>query len=1308
MKRLFIVTICLVLTPFLTYATNHYFFRTVDVKDGLADNFVRDITRDSYGYIWISTINGVSRYDGYRLTNYMPQESGEIANDVRMTRETADSTLWILCSRDLMTFQRTAGIWQNDGRERLARLGIEGSLSMFSVDDKKNLWVTTEYGLFHYDYGEHKLYHFNQQGVAPIIAIVTREEHTLAISFDHYIYKVRKKDERLIPLTKSPLLRVSRDNHAYLDSQLNLWVYQAHDPVGQQWIYSLKTQQWRLADELKMMGNVTVNTISEDQFGNIWVGTGNNGIGIFSRLSNGTFSKDVRIEQAFKPFGGHISCFFLDKNNTMWVGTGKLGLAFTDLNSPDFDQIPIPGHEDVSALAEDAAGNLWIGFDGSGVMRKGPNGSSTFFSTLQHNLPSNIITSMIILADGSILAGTYGNGIARFEGTQFTPYHPEIPELKYVKAMTVDDDGNIWVATVDKGVIMLTAEGKFINYTSDNSELPSNGTLCLAYDATQNRIYIGTSAGMAIYDMKKKGFVQTKGAGQLKSSYITSFLLSRQHKLWIGTRDGLWIYHPTNDSITHLCIDHGLSHNVIRALAESNETVWASTDNGLTYIITENSTYKCQPFYDNDGLHDIIFSNNAALTTRDGTILLGNYTGYTSIRPGYITAKNPRMHVEFTEFRINGKMVSKSISDFSIDYGERLGISVSIMKPALSPNVRYLYRFKGDSEWTKAPNNMLYFASLLPGHHVLQVKAVFGASSSNLDDLPNPQQNNISELSIYVKPPVWLTKWAFLLYSLLVLSIIYLIYRAMRRKQKRELAIKQMEINLKKYELEEEKISFFTNISHDIKTPLTMVVAPLEKIRETSLPTAIRTEVDVAWQNAKQLYDLVLELLDFRRLDVGKEKIHLSHGELVSFVKQTVQGFAYYAARKHIKMQLKLPTVPIETLFDENKMRRIITNLLSNACKYNVEYGTITVSLELREKAEGQEEIMLQVADSGIGVIDKHHVFDRFMQERHGQEQEGSGLGLHIVREYVIMLGGTINVSDNKPKGTVFTVTLPLKEATHDSDIEELKTEEEEALPSIPEQHHKPVILVVEDNTDARLFLQRSLEDEYQVLVAGNGKEALQTLSKADEVTLIISDVMMPVMDGIELVRQIKKNIKYSHIPVILLTAKSSEENIVEGLESGVADYITKPFSLAVLRLRIRKIIEWTKDVHEKVATGIDIKPSEITVSSLDEELISKVIANIEANMQNNDYSVVQLSSAVNMTRGNLYKKLIAITGKSPVEFIRIIRLERGKDLMDQGRTNISEVADMVGISPKLFAQYFKSMFGDTPSEYLKKQKQKR
>jgi signal transduction histidine kinase/DNA-binding NarL/FixJ family response regulator len=797
---------------------------------------------------------------------------------------------------------------------------------------------------------------------------------------------------------------------------------------------------------------------------------------------------------------------------------------------------------------------------------------------------------------------------------------------------------------------------------------------------------------------------------ELKGSYVSSLLIGSGNSVWIGSRNGLWVYCAMNDSMSHLTTDDGLSHNVIRALAkstggptrhggENTDCVWASTDNGLTCITAD---LQCYSFLDSDGLHDIIFSNNAALTTTDGTALLGSFTGYVSIPPENIVSRLPRLHVEFTDFRINGVTNNQFTIDHTMRHDDRLSISVSAMVPALTGKIKYYYRLKGEKRWLRVPGNILYFVGLQPGTHVLQVRAELSGMKNGVKE----EENGVSELTIRVKPPFLLSTPAILLYLLLFAVVAYLLYITMRRRQRRELAIKQLEMNLEKYEMEEEKIRFFTNISHDLKTPLTLVVAPLEKIRQNNLPQSIRTELDVAWRNARQLYDLILQLLDFRKLDVGMEKLNLRHGDIVSFVRQAIQGFAYYATRKQVRLQMLLPPEPIMINFDENKIRRVITNLLSNAYKYNADNGMVTVSLDIHP-GDGARNLVLSVADTGIGINDKQHIFDRFIQESHGQEQEGSGIGLHIVKQYVDMMGGHISVTDNKPKGTVFTVTLPVND-TMDENVEELTPDGEtltDELITDDGVQNKATILVVDDNTDARLFLQRSLDDEYHVLVAANGKEALRTLAGKDNISIIVSDVMMPEMDGIEFFREIKSNINYSHIPVILLTAKSSEENIVAGLEEGVADYITKPFSLAVLRLRIRKVIEWSQNVHNIVATGIEIKPSEITVSSLDEELISHVIANIEANMQDVNYSVVQLSSDVGMTRGHLYKKLMAITGKSPLEFMRIIKLKRGKSLLEQGRTNISEVADMVGLSAKQFAHYFKLMYDDTPSEYLKKHK---
>ena len=1316
-----------VLIHFLTCSASNYFFRTVDVKNGLADNFVRDIVRDRHGYIWLSTINGLSSYDGYRLRSYLPLEFGGRGNDVSFVRETADSTLWMMCTNELFTFNRSRGVWQKDGTEKLEKAGIEGTVRVFYVDDRSNLWIATELGLYHYDYSVRKLQHFACYSKAPISHIISRNGTTVVLTSDNSVYEVVQQGSRLMAATKAPAMPYSRDRRIFLDKNMNLWVYHSHSPAGSQWVFSLKTRQWNQPSEIKQMGNTLVNVVAEDNNGNLLIGTSNAGVQLFGYKDNGTELQWITSMNVFKPSSCHISCIYVDSNNTMWVGSAKLGIAFTDMSSPNFNVVSTDSYEDVSSLVEDRQGNLWIGFDGYGVLRKSPNGEMTHFSAPQQ-LPSDIVTSLAIHTDGTLLVGTYSNGIARFDGTRFIPIHSDYPNLKYVKAMTADTHGNLWVATVDRGVVRVMPNGKIINYTSENPSLTSNGTLCLTYDPFHDIIYIGMSNGIAAYDCSKDRFVHIAQFDKLKGIYVTSLMVSNHTGLWIGTRNGLWVYSLKDGSIDHFTTEQGMSHNVVRALAmtndklsignESGEQLWASTDNGLTCIsaLYEGNRqigYRCDPLYDSDGLHNIIFSNNASLTTSNGSALLGSFTGYVSILPENFIAHYPKLHVRFTGFQINGKTQPEEANGLRIKHGERLDISVSAMIPALNQKIIYLYRFKGDKEWLRAPGNTLYFASLIPGNHVLQVKAAMpsAADSKVKGDFG---MSEIAELSIRVLPPFWLSNPMILLYLLLMMIAGYLIYKAMRLRQKRELAFKQLEVNLKKYEMEEEKISFFTNISHDIKTPISMVLAPLEKMRETHLPAAIRTEMDVAWRNARQLYDLVLQLLDFRRLDVGMEKLNYKHGDIVNFVRNTVQGFSYYASRRQIKLQMFLPPTPIEIDFDERKINRIITNLLSNAFKYNVENGSVTVSLDCVQKEEG-EQIVFSVADTGIGVNDKRHIFDRFMQEKpktgengtstaYGLEQEGSGLGLHIVRQYVDMMQGSITVTDNKPKGSVFIVTLPIVKRT-DTNVEELPVTEAEKLaqPEYQEEQDKSTILVVDDNIDVRQFLQRSLDDQYHVVVAENGQEALRILAENEHISIVVTDVMMPVMDGIELFRRIKGNINYSHIPVILLTAKSSEENILTGLKEGVADYITKPFSLEVLRLRIGKILEWAQNVHSNVATGIEIKPSEITVSSLDEELISHVIADIEANIQDPSYSVTKLSSAVGMTRGNLYKKLMAITGKSPMEFIRIIKLKRGKSLLDQGRTNISEVADMVGISAKQFAHHFKMMYNDTPSEYLKK-----
>ena len=634
-------------------------------------------------------------------------------------------------------------------------------------------------------------------------------------------------------------------------------------------------------------------------------------------------------------------------------------------------------------------------------------------------------------------------------------------------------------------------------------------------------------------------------------------------------------------------------------------------------------------------------------------------------------------------------------------------IAVSCMNQAMKQRVSYMYRMKGHGEnWNKVNGNYIYFNELPSGSYTLEVKAV----------APGGWSSEISTVQIVVKPPFWLSIPALILYGLLALGALWLYILKLKKKQKKTMEVQKMEMELaQQYEMEEKKIKFFTNISHDLKTPLSLVIAPLEKVLSGNIDKSVRTELNMAWRNAKLLLDEITQLLDFRRLDVGSEKLYKSHGDMVSLVQKLVQGFNYFSENRNIHTNLRINVQSLEMDFDENKMRRIINNLLSNAYKYNKEKGTVNVTLGVRHQ-DGRKMMELQVADTGKGISDEHkeHIFKRFYQESNDGEYIGSGIGLHIVKEYVNMHGGEVTVKDNHPEGSIFVVTIPIDEEQQVKD-ERLTIQEEgaeqrlmdksENAEKTGQENSRTTILVVEDNFDSRHFLERSLNDDYEILTASNGKEALDIM-KDHDVNLVISDVMMPVMNGLELCNRIKTDVNYSHIPVILLTAKSTEDNIMAGLRDGADEYITKPYNLNILKLRIKKILEWTDEVHQRIDNGIEIEPSKITVSSVDEELISKAIQLVEKNMQDGNFSVSELSSAIGMTRGHLYKKMMAITGKSPVEFIRILKIKRGRSLLEQGKTNISEVAYAVGYSSKQFSKYFKDEYGCLPSEFLKRNRQ--
>ena len=586
---------------------------------------------------------------------------------------------------------------------------------------------------------------------------------------------------------------------------------------------------------------------------------------------------------------------------------------------------------------------------------------------------------------------------------------------------------------------------------------------------------------------------------------------------------------------------------------------------------------------------------------------------------------------------------------------------------------------------------------------MLNVKAVNSDGYEGVD---------VAQMEIIVHPPFWMSWWAYVVYIFIVLCVLWFARRMILKRERERFHVQQVEQEAaRKEEINQLKFRFFTSISHELRTPLTLIIAPLEELLTKPKDESQKPVLTLMYRNAQRLLMLVNQLLDFRKGEMSGHQLSLSEGDIVGYVHEVCNSFLLMADKKHIQFSFFSGVECFPMAFDADKIGKVVMNLLSNAFKYTPEGGRVNVILE---HVEGEAECMeIKVSDTGIGIpdADKEHIFERFYQAGHKGMEEitGSGIGLNLVRDFVRLHGGTVEVFDNIGTGSVFVVHLPVK---HVDAVAEplhpalLPMHEEGAPEKAEEQTDRedfPLLLIVDDNEDFRLFMRHSLELQYRVKVASNGKEAWNMIQN-EQPDLVISDVMMPGMDGNELCKLIKEDKRTAHIPVILLTARQAVESKVKGLQTGADDYVTKPFNMIVLVLRIRKLIELSRYRQATHAT-IDPTPSDIVITSLDEKLIEKAVKYVEDNISRSDLSVEELSRELGMSRVHLYKKLLQITGKSPIEFIRIIRLKRAAQLLRESQLHVSEVAYEVGFNnPKYFSRYFKEEFGVLPSVYQEKE----
>lgn len=1318
MKRI-ILSITLFFLAFSVYSADTYDFTSLDVKDGVPDNFIHEILRDEDGFMWFISGQVLSRYDGYDFKQYDLPTPGWHAYYI--LKEDRKGNIWLQSNDNYYIYDREKDTLCEDIERVISYPDIQDRISFLDVDYDGNIWFSVGDGnlIYYRDFEVFRTVPLPDSG--DIKGLESRNGHVYLLleggRLYHYDIDKSSGFEHIAQVPSSDKFY----HRMYLDTEGNLFSYIPHSYEDNLLLFDARDRSF---SNIKDNDGKVINYVTDvldDRKGNLWISTDNAGVIVWNKKTGRSTQVTVKNDHLYSLPSNHINCLYLDYQDVMWVGTSKRGVAYTCLSKMLFEKADYPGLDDISCVLEDNYGNIWCGTDGNGIMceHKG-TGRKVFYNSSSGDIPGDLIVCSFQDSKGRIWFGSYGNGVFYHEKGKFVPvrHHDPVKDewMKDIRCINEDAYGNIWIGTIAYGLFCYESDGTFTDYTADNSALYSNGITDL-YCRQERMLYVGTSSGVFVMDTYDRSLSEMTSdyldMDESSDFFVTGVYKDSRGLLWMGGVDGVYVYCEDNGKRVHINSSNGLSHDYIRGICEDgNGNIWITTDVGVTNIIVVDDpvmpmpTFRCWRYYDEDGLNDIMFNPHSICCLDDGSVLMGGIGGLIRTDTSYKPFVSSWSNIEFTALyiaderveagkEIGGKMILKSNIQTSdgivLDYSDNtFSIAVSSLNyPVLHKN-HLMYRLEGHTDWLTLEGNLISFNRLHPDTYNLQVKVAD----------PESPDGEIASLKIRINPPIWQSPVAYVVYVLLLCAFVTFLVIRIRQKTKLKYKMRILDMNIShQKEMDEAHMRFFTNISHDLRTPLSLIITPLEKLMgHQNLDGRIKTDLRHIHHNAELLMDAINQLLDFRKLDSGMGTLNLSHGNLTGLIKEVCKSFRPYSVKRKIRLNMVLTTDDIKLNFDKDKMRRILVNLLSNAYKFNVENGTITVSLDVVNQ-DGEEKVRMSVADTGIGISDegKTRVFERFYQESNLSDNIGSGIGLNIVKEYVRMHGGTISVTDNNPKGTIFTLLFPYESTSFPENLnndESFGQDEDKKV-------NDPEILIVEDNDNFRQFLTGCLKERYSVVEASNGKDALSVLEK-HPVKLVISDIMMPKMSGLELCRAIKGDIRFSHIPVILLTAKTADDNILQGLKEGCDDYITKPFNLDILILRIEKLLEWSKSNHVKFKT-VDVSPSEITITSLDEQLISKALKIVEENISNMDFTVDELSSSVGMTRGHLYKKLVAITGKTPLDFIRTIRIKRGRQLLEKSQLGVADVSYRVGLSPKQFAKYFKDTYGELPSEFRKR-----
>lgn len=1312
---------------------NTLLFNNLKVKDGLPVNEIFTIDQDSTGFIWLGTINGIVRYDGYEMKIFRKEGSRKTAlpdnqitslahnkqlgmwagsyeglvyfdtrtnesklvdlgkpREIRCLLLQGDSLLWIGTAEGLIKLNTTKLSFKIYN-EQNSTLGSNIIRSLF-VDSDENLWIGTFNGLNLLTRNE-KMDYFDLKGeykpelknnlILDIQPFTKGNDSTLWIGTETGLVMFNRKSNQkkvfnaenigfgnevvkcIFPLNDGQLYFGTDFGFYFFNSKTGDFQLSLHDPFNN---YSLS--------------NNVVWDIFQDNAGIIWLATAN---GISQLNVNQSMFRFTPVFNKVGDLqvGNQVNDIYCDNNNTLWLATksgvvaqhasGKI-TTFSNNKSSPFPLV----FNNINTITGDNSGRIWIGSAGGiNVWDEKQNRMHTITAdfNLNRGLRSNYISTFIAPPDGSFWVSTWGGGLYKAKGN----------------FSDIDDIYFEYIADFNTNV-----------FSSDNKIWLEN----------KNKIYTIDLSTMQIDELKTLN-------NHLENKDVNSILVTTKGELWIGLTKNLLKYNISTSQLSTYDIVSGEESYINNLSEDFQGNIWGTT---LTSIFQLSSnTNEIEIFPMNKGIPLDVFLSQSNCQSRSGEIFFGGNDGFISFNPKEIRKNMYCPETIITGIKINNKPIEKidelkgqNRSNKLISFYNNIVLkydqhSISIGFSALhfGNPLRNLYAFmlEGyDKEWnyTTGFQNFATYSNLSSGKYLFKVKG------TNNDGV---WFDNTAELNIVVKPPIWASAWAILFYLILFQVVLTMLFITFRNKIRYKAEINAITLEKEKNEeLALAKQQFFTNISHEFRTPLNLIMGPVQTVLDNfKLEPNAQTLLQLAAKNSRRLLSLVNQLMDIRKIENKTLKLNIQPIEIISFCKEQYEMFFDVAANHQIKYHFEAPETNLKLITDPAKLESVIQNLLSNAFKFTPQNGQITFKLELFD----EQMMRITIADTGSGILpeDQASIFNRFYQGNNASgKQAGYGIGLNLAKEYCELMNGSIGFESQPGFGTTFKVEIPMKnpvviQQTTDKLIQ-LSTESllsKTKSIGIMEQVSLSTILVVDDHFDTIEFIRLSLAGKYHIITASNGKEALKLLEK-NKIDLVVSDVMMPEIDGLSLCEKVKANPKYSNIPIILLTAATLSSQHIKGFRVGADDYMIKPFNTEILEARIESLLFRNRKMEDYIKQQLIVGNKDVEVDSYNEKLLQETIIFINKHLSDPEINIDKMCKSIGVSHSSLYRKIKAQTGLTLNELTRQIKLKRAAQLMKSKKLTIAEIMDETGFTNhSYFAKCFKKEYGLSPREWAEK-----